>query len=126
MHGGHSQCPIVVGPSVSLSVRMLSRIRRLLSDNHDIIFDTAKHYLTINKCELFAVASHNINALRSLENPSCIYVSEADFLPELSDVRECTERYISKSNPFIIMESHYKLSYWLICFYFQRRKLSIH
>lgn len=100
----NSQVCVVVGPAVSLADRILGRIRRLL-EKHDIIFDTARNYLKINKCEIFSVPSHNLNALRSLENPSCIYVSESDFLPELSDVRECTERYISKSNPYIIMES---------------------
>jgi hypothetical protein len=49
--------------------------------------------------------SHNIDSLRSLENPSAIYVSEADFLPQLSDIRDCSERYISKSNPIILLES---------------------
>src|SRR5439155_24386629 len=100
----NSQVTIVVGPSVRLADRILGRIRTLL-EKHEILFDTARNYLFINKCELFSVPSHNLNALRSLENPTCIYVSEADFLPELSDVRECSERYISKSNPFIILES---------------------
>jgi hypothetical protein len=100
----NTQVCVVVGPSIRLADRILGRIRRLL-EPHGIIFDSARGYLEINKCEIFSVPSHNLNSLRSLENPSCLYISEADYLPELSDVRECTERYISKSNPFIIMES---------------------
>jgi hypothetical protein len=99
-----SQVCIVVGPAVSLADRMLSRIRRLF-EKHDITFEYAKNYLIINNVEIFSVPSHNLNSLRSLENPSILYISEADYLPELSDVRSCCERYISKSNPHIIMES---------------------
>jgi len=100
----NSQVCIVVGPAVSLADRTLTRIRTIF-EKHDIIFAYARNYLIINNVEIFSVPSHNLNSLRSLENPSIIYVSEADYLPELSDVRSCSERYISKSNPVILMQS---------------------
>lgn len=83
----NSQVCIVVGPSVHLADRILTRIRRILQDKHDILIHTARNYLVINGCELLSVPSHNLDSLRSLENPSCIYISEAEYLPELSDVR---------------------------------------
>jgi hypothetical protein len=99
------QCCIILGPAESLAVRLLMRLRRILQEKHNIIFDTARNTLTINRCELFTVASHNLNKLRSLENPECLFVSEADYMPELSDVRQNCERFIAKSSPHIIYES---------------------
>ena len=42
---------------------------------------------------------------RSLDNPKFIYLDECDFFrkDEQEDVRAVAERYIAKSNPFIVM-----------------------
>ncbi len=101
-------CCVIVGTHESLAVRLLTRIRRLLDDKYDIIFDTARNILKINGCEIFTIASKNLNALRSLDKVSCIYISEAEYVPELAEVRQNTERFIAKSNPFIIYESTIK------------------
>ena len=44
---------------------------------------------------------------RSLTNPKCLFLDELDFLPKFQqeEVRHVSERYIAKSNPFIIMVS---------------------
>jgi hypothetical protein len=101
-----SQVCVVCGPGQSLANRILGRIRNLL-EPHGVLFDTAKNYLIINKVEIFSVPSHNLNSLRSLENPKILYITEADFLPftDFANARECAERYISKSDPWIILES---------------------
>jgi hypothetical protein len=56
---------------------------------------------------LEAYPSNHIDAFRSLTNPKFILVDEGDFLPKFQqeDVRHVSERYIAKSNPFIVMVS---------------------
>jgi hypothetical protein len=51
--------------------------------------------------------SNHLDAYRALENPKFIFLDEADFFrkSEQEDVRHVTERYIGKSNPFIVMVS---------------------
>lgn len=81
------------------------RLKSVLSDNHNIQFDFARNYLIINKCEIFSTPSHNLNSLRSLENVKCILISEAEYMPKLSEVRQNCERFLTKSSPIIIYES---------------------
>lgn len=102
-----SQVVIVVGPAQSLANRIITRIRdQLADDQHRIFFDTAKNYFSINDVEIFSVPSHNLDAMRSLEKPSILYCSEADFMPnESSVIRAVFERYIAKSSPWVIYES---------------------
>jgi hypothetical protein len=49
----------------------------------------------------------NIDSFRSLENPKFILLDEADFFRknEQEDIRHVAERYVAKSNPFIVMIS---------------------
>jgi CheY-like chemotaxis protein len=50
--------------------------------------------------------SNHIDAYRALDNPKFIFV-EADFFRkgEQEDVRHVSERYIAKSDPYIVMVS---------------------
>lgn len=45
--------------------------------------------------------------MRGLTNVSIIYLDEADFVPpgQQQDARDASERYIAKSNPWIVMVS---------------------
>ncbi len=45
--------------------------------------------------------------MRGLTNVSFIYLDEADFFPpgQQQDARDVSERYIAKSNPWIVMVS---------------------
>jgi hypothetical protein len=43
-----------------------------------------RHFLVVNYC-LYT---------RSLESPACIYVSEAEFLPEIADIRDISQSLI--------------------------------
>ena len=45
--------------------------------------------------------------MRGLTDVSFIYLDEADFFPpgEQADARDVSERYIAKSNPWIVMVS---------------------
>src|SRR5215208_3434272 len=51
--------------------------------------------------------SNHLDAFRSLTNPKFILLDEADFFrkSEQDDVRHVSERYIAKSDPFIVMVS---------------------
>ena len=100
------QVPIIVGPNINLATKLIKRIRRIF-ENHNIFFDTKETFVVINGVEIECFPSHHLDAVRSLESPACIYISEADFFPigQQSEVRQVSERYITKSNPHIIMES---------------------
>ena len=52
-------------------------------------------------------ASHHLDAMRGLTDVSFIYLDEADFFPpgQQQDARDVSERYIAKSNPWIVMVS---------------------
>jgi hypothetical protein len=96
---------IIVGPAESLATRLVMRLKRIIQEKHDIAFHYARNVLFLNDCEIITVPSHNMSKLRSLVNPKCLFISEAEYMPELADVRQNTERFIAKSNPYIIYES---------------------
>jgi hypothetical protein len=54
-----------------------------------------------------AFPSHHLDATRGLPNVSFILLDEADFFPpgQQQDARDVSERYIAKSNPYIVMVS---------------------
>jgi hypothetical protein len=101
------QVCIVVGPNIDLAVKLIKRIRRIFADRHDITFDTKETYLEINGVQIEAFPSYHVDAFRSLENPAVVYLSEGDFFPlhQQVDVRHVSERYILKSDPYLIIES---------------------
>ncbi|MDQ6864119.1 MAG: hypothetical protein M3044_09870 [Thermoproteota archaeon] len=100
----HRQVPIIVGPNTELAIKLIRRIRRMF-ERHEVYWDTKETYLEINGAEIECFSSHHLDSFRSLESPACIYISEGDFFPESQNVRQISERYLSKSNPYIIMES---------------------
>jgi len=63
--------------------------------------------IDINGCHIESYPSHNIDAFRALESPKFILLDECDFFPPQSmlDIRNVAERYIAKSNPYILMVS---------------------
>jgi hypothetical protein len=56
---------------------------------------------------LEAFPSNHLDAYRALDNPKFIFIDEADFFrkSEQEDVRHVSERYIGKSDPYIVMVS---------------------
>jgi hypothetical protein len=56
---------------------------------------------------LEAFPSYHLEAMRGLSNISFILLDEADFFPpgQQADARDVYERYIAKSNPYIVMVS---------------------
>jgi hypothetical protein len=57
--------------------------------------------------QIEAFPSHHLDAMRGLQKVSFILLDEADFFPpgQQRDARDVSERYIAKSNPYIVMVS---------------------
>jgi hypothetical protein len=61
----------------------------------------------LNGCTIEAYPSNHIDFYRALDNPKFILLDESDFFRkgEQEDVRFVSERYIGKSDPYIVMVS---------------------
>jgi hypothetical protein len=73
----------------------------------NIFFDSKETVLELNKVRIESYPSNHIDSFRSLDNPKFILLDEADFFrkSESEEVRAVAERYIAKSNPYIILVS---------------------
>jgi YcaO-like protein with predicted kinase domain len=62
---------------------------------------------TIGNVSIEAYPSNHMDAMRSLKNPKFILLDEADFFRkgEQENARHVSERYVGKSDPYIIMVS---------------------
>jgi hypothetical protein len=101
-----SQMVIVTGPNQELAIKLIKRIKALF-EPHNISFDSKETVIELNGCSIEAYPSNHIDAFRSLTNPKFILLDECDFFRknEQDDVRHVSERYIAKSDPFIVMVS---------------------
>ena len=97
---------IVTGPNQDIAIKLIKRMK-VLFEKHGITFDSKETVIELNSCTIEAYPSNHIDAFRSLNNPKFIYVDEGDFFRknEQEDVRHVSERYIAKSDPFIVMVS---------------------
>ena len=70
-------------------------------------FDTKETVIELNGVHIEAYPSHHLDAMRGLANLSFIYIDEGDFFPpgQKQDARDVSERYIGKSNPWIVLVS---------------------
>jgi hypothetical protein len=102
----NSQMVIVTGPNIELAIKLIKRMKSLF-EPAGIIFNSKETVLELNHCSIEAYPSNHIDAFRSLTNPKFILIDESDFLPKFQqdEVRQVSERYIAKSNPFIVMVS---------------------
>jgi hypothetical protein len=109
-----SQMCIVTGPRIELAIALIDRMKGLFTRDkgnglihHHITFDTKETVIELNGVKLEAFPSHHLDAMRGLSNISFILLDEADFFPpgQQQDARDVSERYIAKSNPYIIMVS---------------------
>jgi hypothetical protein len=101
-----SQMVIITGPNQELAIKLIKRMKGLF-EPHGIYFDSKETVIELNGCSIEAYPSNHIDAFRSLTNPKFILLEEADFFRknEQEDVRHVAERYIGKSDPFIVMVS---------------------
>jgi hypothetical protein len=95
-----SQMCIVTGPRIDLAIALIDRMKGLFRGESSLVtFDTKETVIELN--------SVKIEAFPSPPNVSFILLDEADFFPpgQQQDARDVSERYIAKSNPYIVMVS---------------------
>ena len=102
-----SQMCIVTGPRIELAIALIDRMKSLFMRNNLAIFDSKETVVELNNVKIEAFPSHHLAAMRGLPNVSFILLDEADFFPpgQQQDARDVSERYIAKSNPYIVMVS---------------------
>jgi hypothetical protein len=102
-----SQMCIVTGPRIDLAIGLIDRIKRLFEAKANIYFETKETVIELNGVRIEAYPSHHLDAMRGLPKVSLILLDEADFFPigQQQDARDVSERYIAKSDPYIIMVS---------------------
>jgi terminase large subunit-like protein len=104
-----SQMCIVTGPRIDLAIALIDRMKKLFSSSKGLatVFDTKETVIELNNVKIEAFPSHHLDAMRGLPNVSFILLDEADFFPQgqQQDARDVSERYIAKSNSYIVMVS---------------------
>ena len=102
-----SQICIVTGPNIDIAIKLIKRLKALFEEKHRITFNNKETVLELNRCTIEAFPSNHLDSYRALDNPKFIFIDESDFFrkSEQEDVRHVSERYIAKSDPFIVMVS---------------------
>src|SRR5919106_1420678 len=103
-----AQMCIVTEPRIDLAIALIDRMKKLFSGTKGLtVFDTKETVIELNGVKIEAFPSHHLDAMRGLPNVSFILLDEADFFPpgQQQDARDVSERYIAKSNPYIVMVS---------------------
>src|ERR687885_760664 len=102
-----SQMSIVTGPRIELAIALIDRMKGLFRGKGSLVFDTKETVIELNGVKVEAFPSHHLDAMRGLPSVSFILLDEADFFPpgQQQDARDVSERYIAKSNPYIVMVS---------------------
>ncbi len=103
----NTQMCIVTGPRIDLAITLIDRMKRLFKDNGLITVDSKERVIELNRVHIEAYPSHHLDAMRGLSDVSFVLLDEADFFPpgQQQDARDVSERYIAKSNPWIVMVS---------------------
>ena len=104
---GNSQMCIVTGPNIDIATKLIKRLKGIFDTKLGLTFNDKETVLQLNGCTIEAYPSNHLDAYRALENPKFILIDEGDFFrkSEQEDVRFVTERYIGKSDPYIVMVS---------------------
>ena len=113
-----SQMVILTGPRVDLAIGLIKRLKSMfvtsptLAKFHDPILmdfeEKALDELELNGVIIEAFPSHlGLDSARGLPDVSFVFLDEADFFPKgkQQDARDISERYIGKSDPYIVMVS---------------------
>ena len=103
----NTQMCIVTGPNIDLATKLIKRLKAIFSSKLGIYFTNKETVLELNGCMIEAYPSNHLDSFRSLTNPKFIFLDEADMFRkgEQEDVRHVSERYIGKSDPYIVMVS---------------------
>jgi hypothetical protein len=97
----------VTRPNIDIAIKLIRRLKNIFELKLGLIFDNKETVLELNGCTIEAYPSNHIDSFRALENTKFILIDEGDFFrkSEQDDVRFVTERYIGKSDPYIVMVS---------------------
>ena len=103
----NSQMCIVTGPNQDIAIKLIKRLKGIFEPKLNIIFDNKETVIELNGCSIEACPSNHLDSYRALTNPKFILLDEADMFRKSDqlDVRHVSERYIGKSNPYIVMVS---------------------
>lgn len=106
-HFRNCQMCIVTGPNIDLAIKLIKRMKNIFETKLGLYFRDKETVLELNGCMIEAYPSNHLDSFRSLTNPKFIFLDEADMFRkgEQEDVRHVSERYIGKSDPFIVMVS---------------------
>ena len=101
------QMCIVTGPNIEMAIKLIRRLKNIFERKLGLYFQNKETVLELNGCTIEAYPSNHIDSFRSLDNPKFILLDESDFFRkgEQEDVRHVSERYIAKSDPYIVMVS---------------------
>jgi hypothetical protein len=102
-----AQACIVTGPNIDIAIKLIKRLKAIFESKLGVTFDNKETVLELNGCQIEAYPSNHIDSFRALDNPKFIFIDEGDFFrkSEQDDVRFVSERYIRKSDPYIILVS---------------------
>ena len=95
---------IVTGPNIDIATKLIRRLKNIFERRLGIYFDNKETVLELNGCRIKAYPSNHIDSFRSLDNPKFILLAESDFFRK-REQHHVTERYIGKSDPYIVMVS---------------------
>lgn len=97
---------VVVGPNLSLAIGLIDKVKSLFLA-HNITFDSKATSVTLGGCQINAYPSNHLDAMRSRMDLKVILVDELEFFEpgERAILRDVVERYVSKSDPYILMIS---------------------
>ena len=107
---GMKMC-IVTGPNMDIAKTLIRRMRNVIKDYKNFEFEEEKaDKLVVNGVSIQAYPANHIDSYRGLDMVKFIFLDEADFFRKGEEeygreVRDVTERYIGKSQPWIVMVS---------------------
>jgi hypothetical protein len=103
----NSQMCIVTGPNIDMAIKLIRRLKNIFERKLGLTFQNKETVLELNGCTIEAYPSNHLDSYRALTNPKFIFLDEADMFrkSEQDDVRHVSERYIGKSDPYIVMVS---------------------
>jgi hypothetical protein len=103
----NAQICIVTGPNKDLAIKLMKRLKGIFEPKLGLTFSDKETVLELNGCSIEAYPSNHFDSFRSLTNPKFIFLDEADMFRkgEQEEVRHVSERYIGKSDPYIVMVS---------------------
>ena len=103
----NSQLVVVTGPNCDLSIKLMKRLKAIFEPRLGIVFQDKETVCNLNGCVIESFPSNHMDSFRSLTNPAFLLLDELDFIrkSDQDNVRHVAERYIGKSNPFLVMVS---------------------